>query len=157
MTDSPQPPLLSGRERDLLISRLITKALTALAAVAIVSVIQALRLGVDWRYALLIVGSILSGVLLIAYPIRIIRDHGKTERDWTHSLIIFGGFVPYLFGCYLVFYEGFWRLRLLSNGFSFFVLAVASLFLLAGYLVVSGIYKATEFGRAVADGRIRVY
>ena len=82
-------------------------------------------------------------------------EHGRPQRSLAGFLIGLGGFVPNLFGCYLVFYEGFWRLRALLDGFVFSVLLVSVLYIVGGYAVVSAIYKASEFARAVDDGRIR--
>jgi hypothetical protein len=69
-------------------------------------------------------------------------------------LVTFGGLVPYLFGCYLVSYEGLWRLRTLVDHFSVLTVILSALFVIGGYIVVNGTYRVSEFGRKVDDGRI---
>ena len=61
----------------------------------------------------------------------------------------FGGFIPYLFGCYLVFYEGLWRLGALLDGFSSVVVVVALLYIVTGYTVVLAIYRVNMLGRTI--------
>lgn len=156
MTELIQPPSLSERHIDGFISHLITKGLVALIVTAIVSVVQMFRFGVGQHYSLLLAGSLLSMVVLFAYSNRIVRERGEPRRSFARSITILGGFVPYVLGCYLVFYEGFWRLRLLLDSFSVAVVAVALLWIVAGYVVVSAIYKVSEFGRAVDDGRLKL-
>ncbi len=53
--------------------------------------------------------------------------------------------IPYVFGLYLFFFEGFWRLAKVLNGFSYFELALAAFFFLGGNMVVSAGYMATEY------------
>ena len=143
---------LSGREKTTLISRITTKAVIVLLVLAIVAAIQMFRLGVSGRYILLMAGSPLSIVALFLYANRIFFVDPATRRAERNGLKAIGfaivGLVPYLFGCYLVFYEGLWRLRLLLEGFSVGVLVVVLLYVVGGYAVVSAIYNVTEYGRA---------
>src|SRR5467141_1131507 len=64
--------------------------------------------------------------------------------------------ISFGFGCYLVFYKGFWGLSELSRGFSIDVLLRTPLFLVLGYTVVSGLYRLVAFEEAVEEGRIRL-
>ena len=69
---------------------------------------------------------------------------------------VFAGGLPYLFGSYLVFYMGFWSLRGLFSDFSLMTILEAVVFIVLGYNIVSGIYRVTEFVRAVSDGDITI-
>ena len=74
---------------------------------------------------------------------------GATGKKSIFAVIMtFAGFAPYIFGCYLVFYQGFWGLKELSTGFSVWLVvkAIASLFI--GHRVVAQTYEITEL-----DGR----
>lgn len=93
---------------------------------------------------------------MITYGLLIVIDKGRKQKSWSKSLIPIGGMIPYLFGCYLVFYEGLYRLRFLFQGFSFRIIIVACLFIILGYAMVEGIYHISEFGRQVDEGKIIV-
>ena len=71
-------------------------------------------------------------------------------------LISLGGWIPYFFGIYLLTYRGIWRLLLALVDFSFGGLASAVSFLMVGFIVVNGIYRASEFVRMVSNGEIRL-
>lgn len=101
-------------------------------------------------------GAILSVVAMIAYGLLIAIDKGRKQKGWSKSLIAIGGFIPYSFGCYLVFYEGLYKLRFLLHGFSFRTIIVACIFIVVGYTIVQGIYHISEFGRQVDEGKIIV-
>ena len=156
MTDLSKLGDLNGEKLARFVSRLTTKGLIVLIVVAIISVIQIFRLGVSERYILLIAGSLLSMVVLFALSMRIVLDRGVPRRSLIAFITVIGGFVPYLFGCYLVFYEGFWRLRLLQDEFSVTIVTIALLYIVGGYAVVSAVYKISEFGRAVGEGRVKL-
>ena len=85
---------------------------------------------------------------------RLVIDAGKKRRGLVPMLVAFGGYLPYLFGCYLVFYEGLWRLRTLVSEFSVVTVLLSFLFVVGGYMVVNGTYLASEFGRKVDNGLI---
>jgi hypothetical protein len=101
-------------------------------------------------YALLLLGSILSICLIVGYS----SLFGKTEKSWLSAMIAFGGFIPYLFGCYLFFYRGIRRLADLAEGFAFLTVVKAICFILLGYIVVSGLYRLTEIVRMSKEGRL---
>jgi uncharacterized membrane protein YhdT len=68
----------------------------------------------------------------------------EKERNWTLFLLGSVSWVPYLCGCYLTFYEGFWRMRLLLEEFSIGTLLASVVFVVLGYMVVLGIYRVSE-------------
>lgn len=155
-TQAGEPLTLTGRDTALLVARLITKGVAVLLVLAVVAIVQMFRVGANYRHALLLAGSLLSIAALFAYPARVARERGRPQRSLAGFLIGLGGLIPYLFGCYLVFYEGFWRLRSLLDGFVPSVVIVSVLYIVGGYAVVSAIYKATEFGGAVDEGRLKL-
>ena len=71
-------------------------------------------------------------------------------------LLVFGGYIPYFFGCYLTLYEDFWRLIKSLREFSLVVFLKSLFFIIGGYLVVSGIHKLTEFQRKIDRGEIQI-
>jgi hypothetical protein len=139
-----------------LISHLTAKALFALALLAIAGTVQAYRLGPNPRYLLLIGGAVASAAAMLAYAFLVIFTGGKARRGFVPMIIGFGGFVPYIFGCYLFFYEGLWSLRHLLSGFSSSQLAAGSFFVLIGYATVYGIYQVSELGRQVDEGVVLI-
>jgi len=151
----PGGRVVRGREQIVdLISRLTAKALLSLGILFVATVVQLLRAGYRPRYLLLLAGSVLSAFALLAFAMLVAHDAGKKKRGLVPMLIGFGGFVPYVFGCYLVFYEGLWRLRALSGGFSLSLLLVSAFFVVLGYAVVSGIHQVSELARRVDEGSI---
>lgn len=148
--------MLSGRDTSLLLARLTTKAMVVLLALAAVAAFQLIRLGPHGRYFLLLGGSVLSMTALWAYGARIAAEQGRPRRSIGGMLIGLGGFIPYSFGCYLVFYEGLWRLRVLFDGFSIWVVLIAGLYGIGGYTVVNAIYKVSELDRAISEGRLKL-
>lgn len=156
MTESSEPQNLSDTEVKHFIARLNTKGVTVLIYLAIIFAVQMFRLGVTDRYILMLAGSVLSMAVLYAYPRCAVRDGGKPERSPVGAILAIAGFIPYLFSLYLLLYEGFWRLRLLLDGFSVAVVIVAVLYIVGGYFVLMATHKVSEFGRAVTEGRIRI-
>lgn len=109
-----------------------------------------------FRFWTLLFGSVLSILAWILFRVQVIRENGKTKRVLASMAIGFGMFVPYLFGCYLCFYEGIWRLFSLRRGFSLWAMILSLLFIFLGYSVVNGTYKATELAKDIDGGTICV-
>jgi hypothetical protein len=148
--------LRPGADTDMMVSKLITRGVVALLVLAVAAGVKMFRHGAQGHYMLLLVGALFTIVSLWAYPAYIASERGQVRRAWWRALFItVAGLIPYLFGCYLVFYEGFWRMRGLLDGFSASLLVVSLLFVVGGWQVVNSIYKATEFGRAVSEGRVK--
>lgn len=149
MTKTPVT-LQKGAELDMLVARLITRAMMVLLLVFLFGVVQLFRHGNRADYLILVVGSVLSGLALFGYGFLT----SKGPKSWARSLVAFGGLIPYLFGCYLVFYRGLWSLTALLNGFSWTLLVKPLGFVVLGYVVVVGIYRISEFVRKVDEGAI---
>jgi L-alanine-DL-glutamate epimerase-like enolase superfamily enzyme len=62
-------------------------------------------------------------------------------------------FVPFLLGCYLIFFEGVRRLQFLENGFSFGLIVAALIYIIGGYGVVKLKVAGSEGSARVKDLR----
>jgi len=147
------PVVLRGGEISDFLGRIITKPGVVLVVLFLTTLLQIIRHGGSTRHWVLLVGSVLAGLFLLAFVL-IAIDAGRKGRGIGPMLAALGCFVPYLFGCYLVFYEGLWRLRTLVAQFSILTIIFSLLFMVGGYLVVNGTYRMSEFGRRVDEGRI---
>ncbi|MDZ7693714.1 MAG: hypothetical protein U5K69_21780 [Balneolaceae bacterium] len=157
MTTADEVTFLSKSEVIKLVSRYTAKALLGLLGIAIFIGVQIFRFSATNRYYILFLGTILSFAALATYSISLAKNAGKTtEGSLFQSLIVFGGFIPYIYGSYLVFYEGFWRLRYLADGFSFTVIFYSFIFVVIGYSVVSAIYQISELDRAVSENKVKI-
>lgn len=129
--DSEKPVLRGGEISDF-IARITTKTFIALSMVFIFAAVQLIRHGTTSDYILLLVGSILSAVAIVAYALQVFVE--KNRRSVLLMIITLSGFIPYIFGAYLVFYRGFWRMKCLFAEFSIIILLEAVLFVLIGYV-----------------------
>lgn len=119
------------------------KAITPLVFIFIYSIVQLIRLGNKSDYLLLLIGCILSVMAIVGFGYTIVNK----KRSFIHMLLSLSGFIPYLFGAYLVFISGFWSLKELTNGFSIIVILKAIIFVFFGYRLVSEFYQITEIGK----------
>ena len=147
-----------GRELDLFLAELSTKGFIASLLVAAVAVILFFQEGVSTRPAFLLGGALLSPIALFGYVWLMIHkaDTGGPRPGIGPMLVAWGGFAPYAFGCYLVFYEGLWGFVRLFDVFTFASLLAKAFYFIAGYVIVLAIYQVSEFGRALDEGRISV-
>jgi hypothetical protein len=150
----PSPVIRKGRELDLLLARFTVRAYVALFGVFLIGAVGAWRHGVARDHVILLLGSLLSGVALLAYGLSTYGERGR--RSWALALASFGAFIPYLFGCYLVFYRGLWALTRLRSGFSGSLLLRSAVFIVCGFVVVRSIYRLSELTRAVSEGRAQI-
>jgi hypothetical protein len=138
-------------EQPIVFSNLISRAVMALTVVFIVGIVWLItgREGAG----ILIVGSVISGITLWKFMMRVSweANQRQIERSWSAALTAYGAFVPYVFGCYLVFYRGFWGLTDLSNGFSILVLLRTAFFVILGFAVVNGTYMISEAAKMVTE------
>lgn len=130
------------------VSRAVVKGTAPLAVLFLAAVVQMFRHGVSTRYLVLAAGAVVGSVLLVAYA-AVTRANldSPVPRSWLAMLMTVGGLVPYAFGCYLVFYEGFWSLTTLRNGFSLGVAALSVAFIIGGYWVVASTHRISEFAK----------
>jgi len=148
-----------GRELDLYFADLSIKGYVASILVAILGVILIFQDGISTRTTLLLSGALISPFALFGYISLMILKAYAGERGPTGigpMLLAAGGSIPYVFGCYLVFYEGLWGFVRLINSFTFSSLLASAFYLVTGYAIVVAIYRVSEFGRAFDEGRIVV-
>jgi len=107
---------------------------------------------VDDKRTLLVIGSLVSLMLFIIVPFVM---KAKTIHSVVKAVAALLLFVPFVFGCYLIFYEGLWRLRLLESGFSFGLVFATIVYTVGGFAVVKATYNISEFGRSISSGRVR--
>ena len=148
-----------GRELDLFLAKLVTKGILIAAIVAVVALVQMFMNGITNRQLILLVGALLSGLALFGFVAVIVRDAeaGGPRKSFLSMLLGLGGFVPYLFGAYLCFYEGIWKFVRLFEQFTVGTIVAATFYTIAGYLIVLAIYRVSEFGRAVDERRIQIH
>ena len=82
-----EPVTLTARDRALLVGRLVSKGGTVLLILSVVALVQMFRVGVNYRHALLLVGSLVSLAALFAYPARAAMEHGRPQRSLAGFLI----------------------------------------------------------------------
>jgi len=147
-----EPIVLQVVERNMLVARLLMKPIVSLAFIFIFGLVQIARFGNVKDYLFLITGSCLAAVLIGGYSFIPLLDRGK--KSWGLTFLALAGSIPYLFGCYLVFYRGFWKLKDLLARFSILHLLSCVVFVVLGYWVVSGLYLVTEYVKSVGEKEI---
>jgi hypothetical protein len=147
-----------GAELDLRISRMATKGFIASLVISIAAVVAIAQNRISARTLILLGGALLSPVANVGYMKLILRKAktGLTNRSFGSVFVIFGGFVPYVFGCYLVLYESLWGFWRLLETFTFGSLVAAVIYLVSGYFIVLSVYELSEFGLALDEGRIAI-
>ena len=140
-------------DRDDFFARMIAPGAMFLVVLVIWTVIRMIWKEVDDRRTLVVIGSLVSLMLFFIVPIVM---KVKTIHSVVKAVAALLLFVPYVFGCYLVFYEGLWRLRLLESGFSFGLVFATIVYTVGGFGVVKATYNISEFGRSISSGTVRV-
>lgn len=148
--ENQENPIITVSQLQRELVTLAGKAVTALIPVFIYSIVQLIRIGNQGDYLLLLVGCILSTATIMGYIIAELKYGVKKQKSFIAMLLAFGGFIPWLFGSYLVFVSGFWSLRKLSTGFSSIIILKTIAFVFLGYIVVSKFYQITEIGRHIS-------
>ncbi|WP_263080887.1 hypothetical protein [Endozoicomonas sp. Mp262] len=121
-------------------------------ALALVVMVTGLKLYVDGtghRVMVLFLGSALSAIILYGLS----HPNSKVRQKLEKWLVSPFSHIPYIFGLYLFFFEGFWRLAKMLDGFSYFELAQAAFFFIGGNMVVSAGYMATEYVHSLKESR----
>lgn len=128
------------------------KLATTLLGVLVYSVVCAFIFGIqENHYLFMIVASVLSAMGAFIYVLSSYRYGATGKKSYIAVLMVWAGFIPYLFGCYLVAYQGFWGFKELSAGFSVWLLIKAIGAILLGYRVVNQTYHITEVDRKFAE------
>ena len=152
MTEESAKDEIVVADRDDFFARMIAPGAMFLVVLVIWIVIRMIWKEVDDRRTLLVIGSLVSLMLFIIVPFVM---KAKTIHSVVKAVAALLLFVPFVFGCYLVFYEGLWRLRLLESGFSFGLVFATIVYTVGGFAVVKATYNISEFGRSISSGRVR--
>ncbi|MBI1803593.1 MAG: hypothetical protein HY033_12550 [Ignavibacteriae bacterium] len=155
MTTSEQEPI-SVEVVEHTISHLASYPSILCALVVIVSAIQMIRAGVTLNLVVLCIGSVLTLAGIILYSVSIIIYSIPKKKSFLAMLMAITGFLPWIFGSYLVFYKGLWLGISLFQEFSFLNLIKHIGFVGIGYVIVLKFYKITEIDRAIAEGQINI-
>ena len=126
-------------------ARHMTKVTFPLLAVLIYSIFGLkIHSSENNHYDFMLVGSlgsliimIISGISIKTYKLTVMRILLKNIGK---LLLIF----PFLFGCYITFYQGFWGFSELSNGFSLIVIIKSVIATFLGFRIVSEVYEFNE-------------
>lgn len=133
MTNDANEHRATSEELGRAISRSVLKGVLIVLVLFAASTVQAIRYGAQLRYLFLAGGAVVSAVTVLIYGgLVAARLRDGVHKGWIPMLVAFSGVVPYVFGAYLFFYEGFWRLSALRHGFSLRVIALAASFIVAG-------------------------
>lgn len=128
----------------------ITQLTLPALAVLVYSVIELIVQGGQHNhYLFMIVGSFMSVLGAFAYVFASATYGTTGKKSFLAMLCAFAGFLPYLFGCYLVFYQGFWGFRELSVGFSVWLIIKAIAAIILGFIIVNSTYQITELDKSV--------
>ena len=91
--------------------------------------------------AILLIGSVASMAILFGL-----------SRGIRQLLTSFPRYIPYLFGLYLFFVEGFWHLTQILRDFSIYRLVLVFFFLLVGSSIASTGYSAIQQAHRMREG-----
>lgn len=156
MTESGPLVLPSGIALSRFLAELTWKGFVISIVIAIVGAVHLVRIGFSVRDLVLLLGASASVVGFYGYGFVIMRKTTKNryKRGFGPWLLALGGFIPYIFGSYLVFCEGLWGLWRLLHQFTYGSLFAALAFLVVGHQIVLAIYRISELGQAIEDGRV---
>jgi CspA family cold shock protein len=114
-------------------------------AVAVFALVQLARFGTRYDHAWLLVGAVLSSAGLAYSWLELAKNRV--------GVAVLCSLLSYLFGCYLVFYRGFWGLR---EGLSVLVVFRTISYVLLGWKLVSVADRIRDLSMSIMKGRIRV-
>lgn len=128
--------IIAGKSDKDLFTVLALKADIILAVTLTIAILQLAVKGVDTGWMLLLVGSLLSIIVLTGV--------NKGARRLLSGV---PSYIPYVFGIYLFFIEGFGRLIQLLASFSVIDAALVILFFVAGNIVATVGYNTVVYAK----------
>jgi len=125
-------------------SRLQSKMAVPLLVILLYSVICLILYGNTDHYLFILMGSVISivGAFLFVLSSYIYGATGR--KSFVAVLMVLAGAVPWLFGSYIVFYQGFWGFMSLRSGFSMLIIIKSIAAIVLGFIVVNTMDKITE-------------
>lgn len=147
--DKTQTPSQQAWPQRQFVDKITQLTLPALA-VLLYSIIQLIRVsGGNNHYLFMIIGSFVAVVGAFIYVMASYTHSATGKRSILGMFSAFAGFLPYLFGCYLVFYQGFWGFQELSTGFSIWLIIKAVVAIVLGFRIVNSMYQITEIDKSL--------
>ncbi|MBX7152577.1 hypothetical protein K1X84_13125 [bacterium] len=116
--------------------------------------VQIVRTGITTNLLILLFGALLSATSIFSYGVAIFNYVIPKKKSFRASLIIFSGFIPWLFGSYLTFYKGFWSLKSVFMDFQVWLLIKCVIFIISGAMLIRNFYKITQIGTDIDEGRL---
>ncbi len=128
--------IIAGKSEKDLFTVLALKADIQLAVMLTIAILQLAMKGIGTSWILLLAGSLASIIVLTGL--------NKGARK-----IVIGipSYIPYVFGIYLFFIEGFGRLTQLLASFTIFDTALVILFFVAGNIIATAGYNAIVYAK----------
>lgn len=119
----------------------------------LVGAVQGFRSGWADGAVPLMVGAVASVVGALVYGRQLMVGG---DNPFASMFAALSGLVPYGFGCYLVFYRGFWDSRVLFHEFSVARLLASLAFIYVGYRLVVWCAQLTDLGASIRSGKLVV-
>ncbi len=136
-----------------LVTRLSGKAMIKIILVLITEIFLYFKERTVVNGLFFFIMAILATVGLVVFTRTLSRElaAGQIKRSWKGMVGSFGGILPYLFACYLIFFEGVWRLVLLHyKNFSYFDLLIGLFFFFMGYSLLRVIHRLSELASKIS-------
>lgn len=146
------PRTLSGEQFALLTAKPETRILFCSIVTIALGTVRGFRNGWPASAIVLTAGGMLAIVGMVRFGKALSTAAGSRE----HAFSGFAGMLPYVYGVYLVGYEGLWSIRGLVQHFSLVQLVPSVLFVYFGYRVVYWTWQLTEIAEGLRTGRIVV-
>lgn len=130
------------------LSDLAGKVGAPLIIVTVIAAVQLFRFGADDKDNLfLFIGSLTSLLGVFSYVMALAITK-KGQKSFIAVILTAAGFIPYLFGVYLVLYMGLWQLKDLLDGFSLGLILSSLFFIVVGWYIVKQLSVLTEYGKS---------
>lgn len=147
------PRVVTAQELAGLVGRPQTRMSNIAMLLFVVGAVQGFRWGWAEGAVPLMVGSVASVFASIVYGRQLVMGGSNAFANMFAAL---AGLVPYVFGCYLVFYRGFWGSRVLFHEFSAARLLASLAFIYLGFRLLVWGAQLTQLGTALRNGKMVV-
>ncbi|MFH1655778.1 MAG: hypothetical protein ABH954_04120 [Candidatus Omnitrophota bacterium] len=153
--DTEGNPIYTLGELQHRMSKLIGNILIPCTAVLVYGIVRLVKFQIgDLQGLIMTLGAILSTIGSFTYSLVLLVY--RKEKTWRSSFFTFLAVLPFLFGCFLVLYKGFWSFKYLFNSFSIWGLLVPIVWILLGYRIVSQLHIMTEIDNLIGEGKMKV-
>lgn len=154
-TDMDSKIVFRGGEDSDFIAKFLVKSFVALIILLLYSIFAIYKYGTSTQNFIILGGALLSFLSYAGFVLLITLTAAKgKKRGIFRFLLVVVGFIPYIYSLYIIFIEGFWRLKSLLEQFSWVTIIASIVFILLGSAILSGIYKLTEFLKLILSGKV---